>query len=335
MKNKILKTILTSACAISLFNSANAADQIRAAGSSTLYPFVTVAAEEFGYSSKFKTPIIESTGTGGGFKLFCSSLDDSSTDLANASRQIKQSEIEQCAKNGIKDIKEVKIGYDGIVLGNITTSKQYSLTKEHIFNALAKKIALEGKILKNPYQKWSDIDSSLPNVKIEVYGPPPSSGTRDAFVELVFKDYCSDLEEFKNKYPDKKQRKGACQLIREDGLFIEAGENDNLIVQKLKNNPSALGIFGFSFLDQNSASIQGSLIGDVEPTFENIASGDYPISRALYVYAKGEKFGRTEGLKQFLKELTSDNAIGEDGYLVEKGLIPLGQEELEKLRNTL
>ncbi len=216
---------------IALFaTSSHAREQIRIVGSSTVYPFVSVAAEEFGDVGDYKTPIVESTGTGGGFKLFCSGVGDKFPDFSNASREIKASEIKRCAKNGITDITEIKIGYDGIVIAGSVNAKRYHLSKTQVFLALANKVPSRGKLVDNPYQKWSDIDSSLPNVKIEVYGPPPTSGTRDAFVELVMEKSCKDLPEFLAAYPDKKARKNACHLLREDGRYIDAGENDNLIV---------------------------------------------------------------------------------------------------------
>jgi phosphate transport system substrate-binding protein len=329
------KIVFTGLVAASLSSTALAGEQIRAAGSSTVYPFVTVSAEEFGRNSKHKTPIVESTGTGGGFKLFCAGDGAKTTDLANASRAIKKSEKELCAKNGVKGITEIKIGYDGIVIANVVGATKLSLTKGQVFKALARKVPAGGKLVDNPYKKWSDIDSKLPAKKIEVYGPPPTSGTRDAFVELVMQKACVNLPEFKAEYPDKKKRKKACHVLREDGAFIEAGENDNLIVQKLKNNSDALGIFGFSFLDQNASSVQSSKIDGVKPTFENISSGDYPVSRPLFVYLKDSHVSKTPGLREFAKELVSDNSIGEDGYLIEKGLIPLGEDELAAIQKTI
>ncbi len=331
MKNKNI--LLSLAGAILLFPAqAKASEQIQIVGSSTVYPFVTVVAEEFGNSTDFSTPIVETTGTGGGFKLFCAGIDEATPDIANASRAIKASERSLCAKNGVKEIIEIKLGFDGIVLANSKKSDRYNLSKEQLFMALAKKIPVDGALVDNPNKKWSDIDSSLPDVKIEVYGPPTTSGTRDAFVELVMEPYCKDLPEFKEAYPDKKERKRICHLMREDGHYIEAGENDNLIVQKLQSNPQALGIFGFSFLEQNSDTIQGSLIAGKEPTFENISNGSYGISRSLYVYFKKGHIGKTKGLLEFAQELVSDEAAGEYGYLADKSLIPLPEDELKVMQ---
>lgn len=325
------EVICTSIFITSIGSSAIASNQIRAAGSSTVYPFVTVAAEEFGRSGQFKTPIIESTGTGGGFKLFCEGVGEQTTDLANASRPIKQSEREQCTNNGVKDITEIKIGYDGIVLANTLGAEKMDLTQEQLFKALAKMVPSDGKLIANPNKKWNDIDPSLPANDIEIYGPPPTSGTRDAFVELIMEHACENFTEFKAAYPDKKALKEACHAIREDGVFIETGENDNLIVQKISNNDKALGIFGFSFLDQNSSYVQGAKISGVEPTFENISDGSYPVSRPLYVYLKDAHLDKTPGLREFAKELVSSKAIGEEGYLIDKGLIPLSDEEFANI----
>lgn len=319
----------------SIGSNAIASEQIRAVGSSTVYPFVIIAAEEFGRSGNFKTPIVEATGTGGGFKLFCEGDGDGSADIANASRAIKDSERELCAKNGVKDITEIKLGYDGIVIANLINENKFELTKAQVFQTLAKEVPVDGKLVANPNKKWSDIDASFPDVKIEVYGPPPTSGTRDSFVELVMQKACVDLPEFKAAYADDKTREKACHVIREDGAYVEAGENDNLIVQKLTGNKDAVGIFGYSFLEENTATLQAHKIDGVEPNFENISSGAYPASRPLFVYVKDSHFKTTAGLREFAQELISEKAIGQEGYLVEKGLIPLPAAEFASVRKVL
>jgi phosphate transport system substrate-binding protein len=317
---------------VSFATVAEARDQIRAVGSSTVYPFTTAVAEEFGKTTSFKTPVVESTGTGGGFKLFCAGIDEASPDISNASRAIKSSEVELCKTNGVKDIAEIKIGYDGIVLANSTKAPHYKLTKKQIFLGLARQVPVDGKLVSNPYKKWNEIDPALPNEGIEVYGPPPTSGTRDAFAELVMQEACKEFPEFVAAYKDEDAFKNACSLIREDGKFVEAGENDNLIVQKLVSNPHALGIFGYSFLEQNGETIQGSHIDGVQPTYENIAAGSYKISRPLYVYVKKAHVGIIPGIKEFIAELTSDKAMGEEGYLSMKGLIPLPKAEFDAVK---
>jgi len=304
--------------AASYASPAQARDQIRIVGSSTVFPFSTAVAEQFGKTSKFKTPVVESTGSGGGLKLFCESVGMESPDITNASRRIKESEFATCTGNGIT-ISEVKIGFDGIVLANSKKAPRFNLTKAQIFKALAAKVPVDGKLVDNPYKRWNQIDPSLPDEPIEVLGPPPTSGTRDAFVELAMEGGCEEIPEAEGLGLTGK----ACHTIREDGAFVEAGENDNLIVQKLEANPHALGIFGFSFLDQNGDKIQGSTVEGVAPTFENIASGKYGISRSLYFYVKKEHIGQVPGMEEYIAEFTSERAYGPEGYLVDKGLIPL------------
>lgn len=332
------KVLLATAIASSMMTTVYAAgrDQIGIVGSSTVYPFATVVAERFGKESGMKTPKIESTGTGGGMKLFCAGVDVSTPDVTNASRRIKKSEFEMCQKNGVTDVVEVLIGYDGIVLANSTSTPQMDVTRQEIFLALAKEVpAKDGSetLVANPNNTWADINPKLPATKIEVLGPPPTSGTRDAFVELAMEKGCSAFPFLKAmKKTDKSAFKAFCHTIREDGAYVEAGENDNLIVQKLDANPSAFGIFGYSFLEQNSDKVQGSLIGGSAAEFETIASGDYPVSRPLYFYVKKAHVGKVPGILEFVSEFTSEKAFGEEGYLTDKGLIPLATEKREEIR---
>jgi phosphate transport system substrate-binding protein len=328
--NTLVATTVLSAAAIAASTGlAVAGEQIKIVGSSTVFPFATTVAERFGKSSDFKAPIVESTGSGGGMKLFCAGIGDGHPDITNASRRIKSSEVEGCAKNGIKDIVEVKIGYDGIVLANSRKSKAANFSLKDVFLALAKDVPDgEGKWKPNPYKTWKDVNPELPDMKIEVMGPPPTSGTRDAFVELAMEGGCKTFDWVKAlKKKDKKAYKARCHSIREDGAFIEAGENDNLIVQKLQANPSAFGVFGFSFLDQNADVVQGSTVGGTAPTFENISSGDYPVSRSLFFYVKKDHVGKTPGIVEFLSEFSSEKAWGPEGYLADKGLIPMPEAE--------
>lgn len=293
-------------------------DQIQIVGSSTVFPFATAVAERFGQKTDFPTPIVESTGSGGGINLFCAGVGPQTPDITNASRRIKDSEIEVCHQNGVTPV-EVRVGYDGIVLANAKSGPDVAITREQIFLALAREVVVDGQVVPNPYLNWSDIDASLPNEPIEVLGPPPTSGTRDAFIELVMDQACQDgIDE--------------CADLREDGAYIDAGENDNLIVQKLEANPAALGIFGFSYLDQNTDVIKGATIDGVEPTFDNIASADYPISRSLQFYIKKEHVGVIPGIMEYVAEFTSDAALGDDGYLAEKGLIPMTADERAKYK---
>ncbi|USG62953.1 substrate-binding domain-containing protein [Sneathiella marina] len=319
---------------VAFAGQAYARDQIQIVGSSTVFPFATTVAEEFGSKGQFKTPVVESTGSGGGLKLFCAGLGEQTPDITNASRRIKKSEVEKCAAAGVTDITEVKVGFDGIVLANSKAAAPVELSKKQVFMALAKQVPVNGELVDNPYKTWKDIDPSLPDTRIEVLGPPPTSGTRDAFVELAMEGGAKKFDMLKAlRKSDKKAFKAIAHTVREDGAFIEAGENDNLIVNKLVANPAALGIFGFSFLDQNADRIQGGVIGGVAPTFENISSGDYGISRSLYFYVKNAHVGKTPGLQEFIVEFTSEDAFGEYGYLTDKGLIPLSAEDREKIRN--
>ncbi|MEN8174602.1 MAG: PstS family phosphate ABC transporter substrate-binding protein [Pseudomonadota bacterium] len=308
-------------------------DYISIVGSSTVYPFATVVAEQFGKTTQYKTPKIESTGSGGGMKLFCAGVGVEHPDITNASRRIKSSEFELCQKNGVTDVVEVKVGYDGIVLANAKKARQMNLSRKDIFLALAKDVPgeKEGELIPNPHKTWQEVNPNLPAARIEVLGPPPTSGTRDAFAELAMEGGCKKIDWIAAlKKTDKKKYKAICHAVREDGPYIEAGENDNLIVQKLSANPNALGIFGFSFLDQNSDKVQGSGIDGLEPTFEAIADGSYPVSRPLYFYMKKAHVGSIPGMGGYVAEFTGEAAWGNEGYLADKGLIPMPDDERAK-----
>lgn len=352
MKKPLFIAALTLSSTLTM-NAAHAArDYINVVGSSTVYPFSTVVAERFGKSTQFKTPKVESTGSGGGLKLFCQGVGVQFPDIANASRRIKESEVKLCADNGVTDVVEVLIGYDGIVIGNSADAAKMEISTKDLFLALAKEVPNpDGSetLVENPYTTWKQVNASLPDRKIEVLGPPPTSGTRDAFAELALEGGCKKIDwiaainkkskaakkagdaklskELKNKY------KSICHTVREDGPFIEAGENDNLIVQKLNANKNLLGIFGFSFLDQNIDTIQGAKVNGFEPTFDSIADGDYPVSRPLYFYAKKAHVGVIPGMTEFLAEFTSNKAFGEEGYLTEKGMIPLGDDIRKQVKS--
>jgi len=310
-----------------------ARDEIRIVGSSTVFPFSTAVAEEFGQITDFKTPVVESTGTGGGLKLFCAGIGVAHPDIVNASRRIKHSEVENCAKNGVLEIIEVKIGFDGIVLANSKAAAVMQLTLRQIWLALAKQVLLDGQMVANPYVTWSDIDPALQTKRIEILGPPPTSGTRDAFVELAMEGGCKTFPEIAAlKKSDNAAYKAVCHAIREDGAYVEAGENDNLIVQKLVANPKALGIFGFSFLEQNRDRIQGSAIDGVIPEFDSITDGRYLVSRSMYFYVKRAHAGVIPGIDEFIDAFMDEEASGTYGYLTDKGLIPLNDNEREAVR---
>ncbi len=311
---------------------AQSRDQIRAVGSSTVFPFTTAVAEAFGKGGKFKTPVIESTGTGGGLKLFCAGVGPQHPDIANASRRIKKSEVEQCAANGVTQITELKIGFDGIALAYSKAAPHIDLTTEILWKALAKEVPVGGKMVANPYKKWSDIDAKLPNKDIEVLGPPPTSGTRDTFNELVMLEGCKKVKEVKDAVPDEKAREKACMTIREDGGYVEAGENDNLIVQKLTANPDSFGVFGYSYIDQNRDKLQCAKMDGVELTPEAVAAGKYELARPLYVYVKNAHAGVIPGIREFIADYTAEKAFGDDGYLADKGLIPLPKADRDAAR---
>ena len=313
---------------------AQARDYVSIVGSSTVYPFATVVAEQFGKSTRFRTPKIESTGSGGGLKLFCAGVGVNHPDVANSSRRIKKSEVDRCRENGVTAIVEVKVGYDGIVLANSRKSAVMEVSRRDVFLALAREVpdpAGGEKLVPNPYRTWKDVNGALPDTRIVVLGPPPTSGTRDAFAELALEGGCRTFGFIEAmKKTDKKAYKAVCHSIREDGAYVEAGENDNLIVQKLEADPEAFGVFGFSFLDQNVDKLQGSMVDGVAPEFEAIAAGEYPVSRPLYFYVKKAHVGQIPGIEGYLAEFTSDRAWGDDGYLTDKGLIPMPEAERTK-----
>jgi phosphate transport system substrate-binding protein len=322
------RLFLTASLLALVVTPALARDQIRIVGSSTVYPFTTSVAENFGKTSGMKTPVVESTGTGGGVKLFCAGVGDDHPDFVNASRPIKKAEFETCQKNGVTDIVELKIGFDGLTFANAKSGPEVGFTKQQIFMALAAEVPdKDGKLVANPYMKWSDIDASLPDAKIEVLGPPPTSGTRDSFVELVMEKGAEKFEGLAAmKKADAKAFEKVWKSVRSDGAYVEAGENDNLIVQKLEANPAAYGIFGYSFLEENADKIKGSAVDGIVPTYETVSSGEYKVARPLFIYAKKQHVGKVPGMAEFVAEYVSPKAMGEDGYLADKGLVPLPAE---------
>ena len=315
--NNLLK-FFTAAIAATVLSTgsliAREGDQISIVGSSTVFPFSTIVAERFAKNTDFKAPVIESTGTGGGAKLFCAGIGLDHPDVTNASRAMKSSEKETCTANGITPV-EYMIGFDGITFSNSNKAQQYSLTKEEIFKAVSAKIMSNGKMVDNGYKRWSDINPSLPSVKIDVLAPPPSSGTRDAFVELVMHDTCKKVYKM-----SKKDYKASCSALREDGAVTEAGENDNLIIEKLAANQGRFGIFGYSFLDQNKDKVQGSVVNGVAPSMETIADSSYKVSRPLFFYVKKEHVGVVPGLQEFADYFMSLTVSGSP--LEAAGLIP-------------
>ncbi len=330
-----MRHIFLSLSVIALSFSAQARDQIRIVGSSTVFPFVAAAAERYSDDTGKKAPIVESIGTGAGMIEFCRGVGADYPDLVNASRQMKDSEREICTGNGVEKITEIPLGMDGIIIAGSIKQEPFSISRKDLFLALAKQVPVNGTLVDNPNTRWKQVNDNLPDMKIEVYGPKSTSGTRDAFVETVMEHACVDDDVFKAVYADKKDRKKACHMVREDGHYIEAGENDNLIVQKLALNDAALGIFGYSYLDQNIDKIIAHPIEGVEAEYENISDMSYPIARSLYVYVKDAHIEAIDGLKAFVTELTSENAISEDGYLADKGLISYPAEKQTAIRKKL
>jgi len=321
--NRILKTTVIAAAVMSVAGVAQARDQIRIVGSSTVYPFASYVTEEFGALTNYPTPVIESTGSGGGIRLFCNGVGEGTPDITNASRRMKPSELERCEENGVTDITEAKIGSDGIVLGLAASNEPIDLTLEQIFLAVAAQVPVDGELVDNPYTNWSDIDASLPDRAISIYGPPSTSGTRDAFEELVMEAASAEMDIYGEEgYTD----------IRTDGVYIDAGENDNLIVQRLAEDTGAFGIFGYSFLVENPDTIMGVTIGGVEPEVEAISSGEYPVARSLWFYLKNQHADEVTPMYEYANMFMEDQMIGEDGYLVDLGLIPLPEAEREQAR---
>ena len=328
---KKIINILFTLLIIAGFNSNSfARDQIKIVGSSTVYPYATVVAEKFGKQGGFKTPVIESTGTGGGMKLFCAGVGTNHPDITNASRAIKSSEKELCAKNGVTDIIEIVVGNDGISFAHSVNSPDVNFTKEQLWRALAMQVDVNGELIDNPYKNWSDIDSSLPNTKIEVLIAPPTSGTRDAWNSLVMSKGCTDVA--KSLFKESGKKSDECEKIREDGYAVEAGENDTLIVQKLSSNPNAFGFFGYSYLISNKDKVKAASIEGVKPSLEGIQDYSYPVARPLFFYVKKAHIGVIPGIQEFLKEFTSNKAMGSRGYLADIGLVPLSSDKYKTTR---
>jgi phosphate transport system substrate-binding protein len=321
-----LKTIFITAVAVIISSQAIARDQIKIVGSSTVYPYTTVVAERFGKQGKFKAPVVESTGTGGGFKSFCGGVGVQHPDMTGASRAIKKDEMELCIKNGVTEILELPIGNDGLTFAHSIKAKDANFTKAQLWKAIAHDVVVDGKLVKNPYKNWKEIDKSLPDLKIEILVAPPTSGTRDAWDDLIMGKGCD--EAFK-KLADKKN----CTKYREDAAVIEAGENDTLIVQKINSTPNAFGYFGYSYLIANKDKIKAAKIDGIAPTIDGIQKYTYPVARPLFLYAKKAHANVIPGFKEFLTEYTGKTAVGSTGYLYKVGLVPNAKETEEKVRD--
>jgi len=321
-------------------NIAHARDQVRIVGSSTVYPFSSSVAEEFGATTKYPTPVVESTGSGGGMKLFCKGHGLDTPDITNASRRMKTKEFKMCQENGVTDITEAVIGFDGIAIAQNKNNKPLELTKKHLLLAVAEEVpSKDGKsLIRNPYKKWSDIDSSLPDREIIIYGPPTSSGTRDAFEDMIMKGQTKKMDVYTSLYKkDKEKYKGYKKYhkVRQDGIYVPSGENDNLIVQKLSKNPAAIGIFGYSFLIENDDKVAAAKINGVFPTPDTISNGDYPISRSLFFYVKNSHRKDVAAIDGYVDMFMKEDMIGPDGILGEIGLIALPDERRTAVRSSV
>ena len=313
--------------------TAQARDSLSLAGSSTVLPFARIIAEQLGKNPNFKTPVVESGGSSVGKKGVCDGVGTKFIDIGNASSRMKTKELAYCEKNGVK-LTEIKVGYDGIVVANSKKGKVLNISKADLGKALTAKVAINGKMVDNPYKKWSEINPSLPNVEIRVYGPPTTSGTRASYAEMVNeKGYCKKDDEAKAALKAAGMKAKKCRAMRTDGAFIEAGEQDNLIVQKLNEDTTAYGIFGLSYLDQNSDTLQGAVISKTAPTFENIASNNYSVSRALYYYVKHQHIGVVPGIKEYMAEWTKH--WGDEGALSDAGMIPMPKSERAKYKSAM
>jgi len=321
---------------------AGSRDYLYIVGSSTVSPFMAAISEEFSRSQNLqniptRTPIVEATGSGNGFKIFCGGVGKHYPDIVDSSRPIKNEEKEICARNGVKDIGEIKIGYDGIVFGNSSSSKKIRLTKEQIFLALAEKIydPKSKKLVKNFYRSWNQIDPKLPKTKIIIFAPPLTSGTRDVFTDIMLEEVCFKKKEFIENYPEIAERKKQCHRFRDDEAFIESGENDETVISNLKNNPEAFAIFGFNFLLRNQDALQAAAIDGVLPDHKTISSKKYPLSRPLFVYFKKEHQSIAPQMREFIREILDEETIGMNGYLINSGLVPNDDHELQTIRKNI
>jgi phosphate transport system substrate-binding protein len=325
MNRFLKKSLIALALLVVGSGMAHARDQVKVTGSSTVFPFSSYVAEELGATTKFPAPVVESTGSGGGHKLFGAGVGPNTPDIANSSRRMKDTEFETAEKNGVTDITEAKIGFDGIVIAQSKDNAPMTMSLNDLAMAVAADVPVDGKIVPNPYKMWNEINPSLPARKIIFYGPPTSSGTRDAFEEMVVEKICSKIEGYEKGY----------KKVRQDSAYVPAGENDNLIVQKLSKDKDAFGIFGYSFLEENQDTLQGATVNGFEATPENIASGNYPISRSLYFYIKNAHYDAIPGLKEYVELFMSEKMIGKDGLLKKIGLIPLPDDARAKARENV
>jgi len=314
--------------------AAEARDQISIVGSSTVFPYTQAVAEQFANNTGRPSPIVESTGTGGGMQIFCDGIGESYADLTGASRAMTAGEWAKCVENGVTEVTEALIGFDGLSMAvSRDTDFDWDVTLSEVYLALAAQVPVDGEWVDNPYQKWSEIDSRLPDIDILVIGPPPTSGTRDAWVEIAMHGGCEELDYVADGDFDGDWVEANCSRMRTDGPFVEAGENDNLIVQRLQADTSAIGIFGYSYVYENLDTLVGVKLNGVEPNFDTIADKSFPVSRPLYFYVKNAHRGVIPGLNEFVEEYMSEDALAPGGYLSERGLVPLVDDRRAELQN--
>jgi phosphate transport system substrate-binding protein len=303
-----------------------ARDQVRVTGSSTLFPFASAVAETFRSQGRWKTPVVESLGTGGGFKLFCAGIGEATPDITDASRPMTSTEVATCEKNGVGNVVGIRVGMDGMLLVNARAGPAFALTREQLYRAVARSVPAGGRLVPNPYRRWKDIAPQLPDLPIRIYGPAPNHGTRDAFVALAMMPPCERQPEIRVLSAGDRQQN--CQRIREDGAWIDVSGDYAVLFGRLLADPTALGVLGFSWLDRNRDRIKAAPIDGIEPTSESISAWTYPLARPLFIYVKQAHVGRIPGLSEFVQEFLSDRAIGPRGYLVEQGLMPLPEAGL-------
>lgn len=323
VNSRVFKTTVIAAAVIGAVGVAQARDQVRIVGSSTVYPFSSYVAEEFGATTDYPTPVIESTGSGGGMRLFCNGVGEGTPDVSNSSRRMKVSEFERCVENGVTDITEAFIGYDGIAFAQSIENAPMAVTREQLFLAVAAQVPVDGELVDNPYTNWNDIDASLPDRDIVIVGPPTTSGTRDSFEELVLEAASGNFEEYGGEgYSD----------VRTDGGWVDGGENDNLIVQRLTQDTTAFGVFGYSFLEENSNVLIGSSIDGVDASPEAIASGEYPVARTMFFYLKNQHGDEVPAMYEYADLFMSEQMVGDMGYLKDVGLIPAAEQARSNAR---
>ena len=334
---KSLKLTVAALVASAAFAGvAVARDQVQIAGSSTVLPYAKIVAETFGETfPDFKTPIVESGGSSGGLKEFCKGVGPDTIDIANSSRPIKDSEVEACKAAGVTEIQEVKIGYDGIVFATDAGNADLKLEPKDLYQALAAEVVVDGKLVANPYKKWSEVNKDLPDAEIAAYIPGEKHGTREVFEEKILAKGCKDvgaLDAIKAVVADEKEQHAKCVAVRKDGLAVDIDGDYTETLARIAANKSGIGVFGLSFYENNADKLKVATVNGIVPSTETIASGEYPVSRPLFFYVKKAHLGVIAGLKEYVEFFTSDDMIGPDSPLAEYGLVAAPDAEREEIR---